>query len=261
MARSASGGTTRTKTPRGVVITGAAQGLGKAMAQRFAADGHVVIGVDRSGDLLRAAQKKLGAQHHAIEGDAGDPACIAAACQLAAKEAGGVHALVLNAGVTSGGPSGSFSLEEWDRIVAVNLRAVFVGAQAASPFLKKGSSIVMLSSIAASFGLPDRAAYCASKSGVDGLLRALAVEWAARGVRVNAVAPGSFMTDMVRELVKSGKANIDRYMSRTPMGRMGDPSELANAVAFLASPQASYITGVVLPVDGGWAAAGLTAMT
>ena len=117
----------------------------------------------------------------------------------------------------------------------------------------------MVSSICASQGFGARAAYCASKSGVDGLVRALAVEWAPFGIRVNAVAPGTVATEMQQSMVASGRISMDGYLARIPMGRIADPSEIADAVIYLASPRASYVTGVVLPVDGGWAVGGLPA--
>jgi NAD(P)-dependent dehydrogenase (short-subunit alcohol dehydrogenase family) len=242
----------------GVVITGAAQGLGKAIAGCFAADGYATVGVDIAGEALTAAQAALPGEHRAIIGDAGDPANMVKACSIAEDIGGGVHAIILNAAISIAGASDSYSLDDWDKVMRVNLRGVFAGAQAARPFLTPGTSIVMLSSIAASHALPERAAYCTSKAGVDGLLRALAIDWAPHGIRVNAVAPGTFRTEMLAKLIESGQADINRYISRIPMGRAGEAHELASAAVFLASEQASFITGVVLPVDGGWAVAALS---
>lgn len=242
----------------GVVITGAAQGLGQAIAARFSGDGFLTVGIDVAGEALARAQAALGERHRAVVGDAGDPDVMTRACRLAQDMAGGVHAVVLNAAISIAGASDTYALADWDRVMDVNLRGVFAGAQAARPFLEAGSSIVMLSSIAASHALPERAAYCASKAGVDGLLRALAIDWAPHGIRVNGVAPGTFRTEMLAKLIDSGQADIARYISRIPQGRAGEAEELANAVVFLASQRASFITGVVLPVDGGWAAAALS---
>jgi len=242
-------------TASGVVVTGAAQGLGKAIAARFERGGFAVVGVDVAGEALEAA---LGGRERAVVGDAGDPAVIRGACELATQLGGGLHAIVLNAAISIAGASDDYALADWDKVMGVNMRGVFAGAQAARPFLKAGSSIVMLSSIAASHALPERAAYCASKAGVDGLMRALAIDWAPHGIRVNAVAPGTFRTEMLAKLVESGQADISRYISRIPMGRAGEAEELANAAFYLASSEASFISGVVLPVDGGWAAAALS---
>ncbi|MEU0483047.1 SDR family NAD(P)-dependent oxidoreductase [Streptosporangium sp. NPDC006013] len=242
--------------PVGVVVTGAARGLGKAVAEAFAGEGAAVVAVDLH-ESVQDVAGELGEGHRAVVGDVGDPSVLEQAFRLAAEIGGGLATLVLNAGVTSPGETADFPVEEWDRVLSVNLRAAFTGAKAAYPHLGPGSSIVMVSSICASLGFGARAAYCASKSGIDGLVRALAVEWAPAGVRVNAVAPGTIATEMQAAMVASGRISNEGYVARIPMGRVGKPSEIADAVVYLASPRASYITGVVLPVDGGWANAGL----
>lgn len=244
--------------PAGVVVTGAARGLGKAIVLRLAGDGAYVVGVDLA-DSLTEVIRDLGPGHDAVVGDAGDPALVRRACERAAQLGGGMRTLVLNAGVTAPGETIDYPLEEWDRVLGVNLRAVFVGAQAARPFLGDGGSIVMLSSICASEGFAARAAYCASKAGVDGLVRSLATEWAPDGIRVNAVAPGTIATEMSQAMIASGRASTELFLQRIPMNRVGRPEEIADAVAYLASSQASYVTGVILPVDGGWAGGGLPA--
>lgn len=242
----------------GVVVTGAAQGLGKAIARRFAAGGGHVVAVDLA-DRVTEVVAEFGPGHDAVVGDAGDPDNLHRACERAAALGGGLRTVVLNAGITSPGESVGYPLEEWDRVLSVNLRAAFVGAQVARPFLGEGGSIVMLSSIAAHQGFAARASYCAAKSGIDGLVRSLATEWGPDGVRVNAVAPGTFSTEMQQAMVASGRASLERYLDRIPMKRVGRPEELADAVFYLASPQASYISGVILDVDGGWAGGGLPA--
>ena len=251
-------GTEPAARPNVVVVTGAARGLGKAIAAGFARDGAVVVGVDLHVSV-EATMDELGPGHAGLVGDVADPAVLEAAFRTAATAGGGLATLVLNAGVTAPGETADYPVEQWDRILGVNLRAAFLGAKTAYPHLRPGSSIVMVSSICASQGFGARAAYCASKSGVDGLVRALAVEWAPFGIRVNAVAPGTVATEMQQSMVASGRISMDGYLTRIPMGRIADPSEIADAVIYLASPRASYVTGVVLPVDGGWAVGGLPA--
>lgn len=240
----------------GVVVTGAARGLGLAIARRFAETGHHVVVMDVS-DQAKVVADSLGDGHDAVVGDAGDPELLEEACRRAATLGNGLAAFVANAGVHSTGPSEEFSLQEWDRLLGVNLRGAFAGAQVARRHLEAGGAIVMLSSICSAQGFAERAAYGASKAGIDGLVRSLATEWGPAGIRVNAVAPGTIETEMQQAAVASGVVSNERYLTRIPMKRIGRPEEIADAVHYLASPRASYVSGVVLPVDGGWAGGGL----
>ena len=244
---------------RGVVVTGAAQGLGKGIAECLAEAGHAVVGVDLS-DAVDEVAASLGDGHGALVGDVCDPAVVDRACAEAARLGEGLRAVVFNAGVASPGETLAYPVEEWDRVMGVNLRAVFLGAQAARPHLVAGGSMVMLSSIAAHQGFAARASYCASKSGVDGLVRSLAMEWGPDGIRVNAVAPGTIETEMQRQMIAAGRLSNELALTRVPLGRVGHPHDIGHAVTFLVSERAGYITGVVLPVDGGWDSSGLPAV-
>jgi NAD(P)-dependent dehydrogenase (short-subunit alcohol dehydrogenase family) len=176
-----------------VVVTGAARGIGAAIARRFAADGYAVVGVDLDGDRLGEVMAELpGAE--AVVGDVTDEKVMAEACDLGADR--GLRAFVANAGVARPGRSADFPMQAWDQLLAVHLTAAFTGARAACQRMPDGGAIVMISSVNGHLGFGGRAAYCAAKAGVQGLVRSLAVEWAPQGVRVNAVSPGTIATEM-----------------------------------------------------------------
>jgi NAD(P)-dependent dehydrogenase (short-subunit alcohol dehydrogenase family) len=233
-----------------VVVTGAAQGIGAAIAARFAEDGATVVGVDVNEQGLK------GKDLIPVVGDVRDENVIAEACDAA----GPLRAFVANAGVTSPGKSVDYPITEWDRLMSIHATAAFLGARTAARRMTNGGSVVMISSINGHLGFGERAAYCAAKAAVQGLVRALAVEWGPLGIRVNAVSPGSIATEMQAEMMASKYANPELFLSRVPMGRFGRPEEIADAVHYLASDRASYITGVTLSVDGGWLANGLPSL-
>lgn len=241
---------------RAVVVTGAARGIGAAIARRLAEGGYAVTGLDRSEVVRETVAALPGDGHAALVGDATDEALLQRAC-AEAHERDGLHGFVANAGVARPGPSVDYPRSDWEELLAVNLTAPFLGARAARPFLAAGGSVVMTSSVNGTLGLDGRAAYCAAKAGVNGLVRSLAVEWGADRIRVNAVAPGTILTEMAREFVATGAATFEQYAVRVPMGHSGEPEDVAGAVAFLLSDASAYVTGSVLPVDGGWAVNGV----
>jgi NAD(P)-dependent dehydrogenase (short-subunit alcohol dehydrogenase family) len=249
------------------IVTGAADGIGWATAQRLVADGYCVALLDLRGAAVQARATELGAQHLGLACDVSAEASVQAAVAAVLARFGRIDALVNNAGIgDQTGPTVDQNVAAFDRVLAVHLRGTFLMSQAvahvmlqaqAQPGQARGA-IVNLGSIASSIGLPSRNAYSAAKAGVLGMTRAMASEWARAGIRVNAVAPGYVRTAMVAELERQAAIDAKGIAHRTPLGRMAEPAEIAEAIVFLASPRASYITGAVLPVDGGWTAFGAT---
>jgi NAD(P)-dependent dehydrogenase (short-subunit alcohol dehydrogenase family) len=216
--------------------------------------------LERAEATALAIRARQSAEAAAVPLDVTDLGSIRVCAEAAADAYGGrIDVLVNNAGLNVPQKAFDVTEEAWDRVLDVNLRGTFIGAQVARPFLSEGGSLVLISSICASQGFAARAAYCASKAGVDGLVRSLAMEWGPDGIRVNGVAPGTIETEMQKAMVASGRVSVQRYLDRIPMNRVGRPEEIADAVAYLASERASYISGVILAVDGGWAGGGLPA--
>lgn len=232
------------------IVTGGSSGLGLAISRLLAGAGAEVYVFSRSGRVKSegAGPDPAGIHHLAI--DVEDGAAVLEA--IAAIGADGLDFLVNNAGITVKKAATEFSAGEFRRIQQVNVDAVFGLCQAAFPFLseaKGGGRIVNISSMAAHLGFGEVVPYCASKAAVLGLTRGLAVEWSERKVRVNAVAPGWFPSEMNRQVMDPERQQ--KILGRMPMHRYGVPEELANMVLFLVSPAASYITGVDFAVDGG----------
>lgn len=245
---------------RVAIVTGAADGIGWATAQRLARDfGHVVV-ADLRADAAAARAETLGATHAGIACDVSLEASVVGLMQQVRERFGHLDLLVNNAGI---GEQSVMTLEQsveaFDRILSVHLRGTFLASrEAARMFVDQGGggAIVNLSSIVAFGGHPGRNAYGAAKAGISSMTEAMATEWARDGIRVNAVAPGYVLTELVKALVARGALNLANIEERTPMGRVAQPEEIAEAIAFLGSARASFITGVTLPVDGGWQAFG-----
>lgn len=243
-----------TMPPRGlrVLVTGAAAGIGRAIAEAFAAHGATVLMQDHAA----IGTMPEGAISH--RGDAADPDDIEAAFATADAAWGGVDVAVANAGVAAKIPALEMTPERWRGIVRLNLDGVFFTAQAAARRMvpRRSGLILALGSIYSVTAAPERAAYCATKAGVAGMMRALAAEWAPHGVRANTIAPGYVETDLIRDIVARGLLDTGDIARRSPQGRLGTPDEVAGLALFLASPAAAHITGAVIPVDGGWLANG-----
>jgi NAD(P)-dependent dehydrogenase (short-subunit alcohol dehydrogenase family) len=237
------------------VVTGGLSGIGAAIAKRMVDEGASVIAADRS-----TAETKLGSGTLLpLHVDVQDPASVEAMVRTLVARHGRLDCLVNAAGIGSYLPFLETSLETFDRILSVNLRGTFIVGQAAARAMKEtgGGAIVNIGSVSGITGNAGRSAYGASKWGVVGLSRVMAIDLADLGIRVNVVAPGAVETPLVDRMLPEEEA--ERWTARTPLRRYARPGEVAGAVVFLCSSDASYITGHVLVVDGGFSAAGLTA--
>ena len=243
------------------VVTGAARGIGRATLEVFLEENARVVATDIDAEALRRTAEATGCGTDRLTTVAGDVSVEAdadAMIEAATRTWGRLDCLVANAGVIPLSTIDQTTVEEWDRVMAVDGRGMFLTCRAALRVMsQQGSgSIVNLSSISGVAGQAAQAAYGPAKFVATGLTKHLAVEWAARGIRVNAVAPGTIRTDAVVGLMGSptGRQYVAQMEAQHPMGRLGDPREVAQAIAFLASDRASFITGEVLAVDGGYLA-------
>ena len=236
------------------IVTGAGRGIGEAIARRLALDGARVACVSRSeanatktSDAINAVTPDA-ARPYAV--DVADRKAVAGVCEQILADFGRVDILVNNAGLTRDGLAMRMSEEDWDVVIDTNLKGAFNFIQGVMrPMVKqRAGRIINISSVAGLNGNPGQANYSASKAGLIGLSKTLAKELASRSITVNAVAPGFISTDMTNILPDNVKTAV---MSQIPLGRFGEPDDIAAAVAFLAGPTAGYITGQVLTVDGG----------
>ncbi len=241
-------------TGKSAVVTGGSRGIGRAIVLRLAAQGADVAfsyrGNAAAAEETAAAVRALGRQALPVQGDVSDPAAADALIKAALEAFGKVDILVNNAGITRDDLIMRMSLEAWQDVINTNLSGAFYAIKAVTrPMLKaKGGRIVNITSVSGQAGQTGQANYSAAKAGLIGLTKATARELASRGITCNAVAPGFVLTELTQNLAQPLQ---DEITARTPLGRFGTPEEIANAVAFLASDDAAYITGQVLAVDGG----------
>ena len=235
---------------KNIIVTGAARGIGYAIATLFTAEGARVMLADRDGPAVQTAAAQLG--QRAVHVDLTKRSEVDRMVATATAEIGGVDVLVNNAGVFRNTPLLSLGEDEFDHIMAVNIKCALFGIQAVAPQMiaRHGGSIVNVASVAAVLGSPGALAYCVSKAGLVQLTNVAALELAPHGVRVNAIGPGTFATEMAQSAY-ADPAMKERILPRTPLGRLGRPEEAASVALFLATDDSSYITGKTLYADGG----------
>lgn len=247
-----------------VLITGAANGIGKACAERFAKEGAFIVCLDVTDQINEAAAqgcRDLGAEAIALHCDVTNKEEIQQIVDTVMKKWGRIDVLVGSAGIYTGAPLTEVALKTWQRTIDINLTGVFLTCQAVVPVMmaQKSGSIINISSMAGKTSWPASAEYSASKSGVIGLTRSVAMELAPFGATANAVCPGNTLTDMVRSVAgkvgamdgKTGEEWLQMRANDCPMKRLAEPWEMAGVVAFLASEDSRYLTGQAIEVDGG----------
>ena len=230
------------------VITGAANGIGKAIAEAYVAEGASLILADIDEAGLHEVASRLG--QTAVRTDVSKRAEIEALFGVVERQWGGLDIMVNNAGVTHAADLLDLTEDDFDRVMAINLKAALFGTQFAAKLMAPGGVIVNMSSVNAILGIPNQIPYALSKGALKQLTNVSALSLAPRGIRVNAIGPGTIMTAIARSIM-TDKAAEQRIMSRTPMGRVGEPEEVASIAVFLACSESSYITGQTIYPDGG----------
>lgn len=242
-------------TGRRILIAGAAKGIGRATAERFVDEGALIAAFDRDEQALSALAATLPGSV-TLAGDVADPASVAAAAQTAASALGGLDGVVNAAGIDLVADIEAMTLADWQRVVAVNLTGPVLVMQAAYPYLKAagGGTIVNVSSAAGLSPLGQRTAYCASKAGLQMASKALAIEAAVFGIRVNTICPGAVETDLFRSSIDAAadpQAAYEAVRARYALRRVAEPAEIAAAILWLTGNESSYVTGTSIAIDGG----------
>lgn len=250
---------------RKVLVTGGAQGIGFAVAECFAGEGaDVFIGdirVEKAVEAAKTLEEKYGTASKAYKLDVSSREGIRSCFEKFKEEQQVLDILINNAGIQIRRPSLEFEEEKWDLLMNINLKGAFYCAQEAAGMMKdRGGAIVNISSGTSTETLPGRAPYCISKAGINGMTAVLAAEWAKYNIRVNAVAPGWILTQLLLDGMNMGIVSEKQILAAVPMKRLADVREIAGPVVYLASDEASYVTGQTLFVDGGQNALGLPDM-
>ena len=225
------------------LVTGSASGIGAAIAHRFAAEGALVIGFD-----LAPSECEL-----ALIADVADEDQVREATARAVERCGRIDILSTNAGIAIRKPLDELTAEEWDRVIRVNLRGVFLAGKYTIPHMPRGASFIHMASGVGLVGVRNRAVYTATKGAIVALTRNMALDYAHRGIRVNCICPGFTRTALTRALFEDPERE-EAFTALHPLGRLGEPEDIANAALFLAGEESAWVTGIALPVDGGFAA-------
>jgi NAD(P)-dependent dehydrogenase (short-subunit alcohol dehydrogenase family) len=243
------------------IVTGASKGIGKAIATRFAREGASLVVASRSRDALEKVAheiKSTGGEALVVTVDVRNADSIDELVKKTVSHYGRLDLLVNNAGITMGGASEGLSPEDWRTAMETDLFGVFFACQAAARVMipQGGGNIINISSVNGILAAPRRAAYCSSKAGVNALTKVLAIEWADRNIRVNAIAPGYVRTELVQDVIDKGAISMDAILRRTPQHRIGEVEDIAGLAVYMASDESSYMTGSIVTIDGGWTAYG-----
>jgi len=243
------------------MITGASKGIGKGIAKRYSQEGAKVVITSRSMDLLSTIADEIrdgGGQVLPLSMDVRKPESIQEAVDKTVEEYGQLDIMVNNAGISMAHPSEDLSPQDWTNAIETDLSGVFYGCQSAAKQMMRqdGGCIINNTSMYGLVAAPMRAAYCASKAGANMLTKVLAIEWASKNIRVNAIAPGYIRTELVQGIIDKGILDVASIEKRTPKGRMGEVKDLMEMAVYLASDEASFMTGSIITIDGGWTAYG-----
>jgi NAD(P)-dependent dehydrogenase (short-subunit alcohol dehydrogenase family) len=235
------------------IVTGGGSGLGYAIAQKFTENGITTIIAGRNVEKLNTAKEQLGELCFAMPCDISDLKTVPAFVETVLQQFGQIDILVNNAGINQKKEFTEVTDEDFQNILTTNVTAVFALSREVVKHMltKSAGCIINISSMAAQYGLPKVIAYTASKTAIDGMTRAMAVELSPKGIRVNAIAPGFIYSAMTEKALNSDPERKAKVFGRTPMGHMGQPDDIGNAALYLASDAAKYVTGVILPIDGG----------
>jgi NAD(P)-dependent dehydrogenase (short-subunit alcohol dehydrogenase family) len=235
------------------IVTGGASGIGFAIAERFVASNIRTIVIGRSQEKLDQAREKLGELCTVVSFDLNNLSDIPRLVDDLYARHGNIDILVNNAGINMKKEFTEVTDEDFHRIIVTNVSSIFsLSREVVKRMVEKGGgSIINISSMASQYGIPKVIAYTASKSAIEGMTRAMAVELSPKGIRVNCIAPGFIATEMSAKALNNDPERKNKALGRTPMGYLGEPTDIGDAAVFLASDSAKYITGVVLPVDGG----------